>query len=171
MIPLPVLAVVHAVTVVRRATVLEHANEGFLLRETKHATRVNGGVLRQVHVGVIPCVVRLAVAGLVGSGDREAPLAVRAKHGAAVIDVPVLDDVVLEVEAVRQHSTKTLLVHAVEKCRPTRVGVGQRQRVDVPNRVNEAVNERGLLVTIDGRRRDLTGFITGDVGHSELLSH
>ena len=150
---------------------LEHANEGFLLRETKHAAGVDSGVLRQVHVGVVTGVVGLTIAGLVADSHGEAPLAVRAEHGVAVVDVPVLDDVVLDVEAVGHHAAETLGVTPVEESRPTRVRVGQRQRVDVPDRVNEAVDEGRLLVTIDGRRRDLPGLGTGDVGNSKLVGH
>ena len=114
-VELVVLPVVDAVAVVRVATVLEHADEGFLLRETEHPAGVDRGVLRQVHVGVVPGVVGLAVATLVGSGHRHTHLAVRAEHGVVVVDVPELDDVVLEVKAVGEHATKGLLVAAVEE--------------------------------------------------------
>ena len=114
-IELVVLAVHDAITVVGRPAVLEHADEGFLLRETEHATGVDRGVLGQVHVRVVPAVERAAVAGLVARGYGHTHLAVRAKHGVVVIDVPELDDVVLELKAVGEHATKLLLVGAVEE--------------------------------------------------------
>ena len=106
---------VEAVAVVRGATVFQDANEGFLLRETEHAPGVDRRVLGEVHVRVVAGVERTAVSGLVARGYGHTHLAVRAEHGVVVVDVPELDDVVLELKTVGKDATKLLLVGPVEE--------------------------------------------------------
>src|SRR5207342_3818986 len=86
-----------------------------------------------------------------------AHLAVGAETGVKVVDVPELDHVVLEVEALRQDAPKGGLVAAVEEGRPPRVGVGQWDDVVVDEWVRDALRDDVALVPVKGKRRRVTG--------------
>src|SRR5690606_10255980 len=88
------------VTVVFLTAMLLRDDVRDLLRETEGlATGEDRGVLGEVHVGVVPTVVGLAVTRLAGGGDRDTHFSVGAKARVEVVHVPELEDVVLQLKA------------------------------------------------------------------------
>jgi hypothetical protein len=165
------------VAVVLLATVLLGDDVGDLLRETEGLTAgEHSGVLREVHVRVVPAVVRLAVAGLVGDGHGEAELAVRAEARVKVVDVPELHDVVLDVEALRKHVLQVGLRRTVEERAPARVRVRERHDVVVDERVGDTLADDVALVAVERQRRRVARVDprgrrnVNDLSHFDFLS-
>ena len=143
-----------AVAVVLLAAVLLGDDVGDLLREPE-GLAAGGDADRggQPHVRVVAAVVGLAVAGLVARRDRDADLAVGADPRVEVVHVPELDDVVLELEALREDRLQVGLVGPVEERRPPRVGVRQRDDVVVVERVGDRLGDDVPGVAIERQRR------------------
>ena len=105
------------------------------------------------------------------SGDGNAHLTVRTEARVEVVDVPELDDVVFEVQALRQDVVQILLVATIEERRPTGVGVRQRNDVVVDERVGDTLGDDVALVTIECKRRCIARVDPWNAGHVELLTH
>jgi hypothetical protein len=158
-----------AVAIVFLATVLLRDDVRDLLREAEGlAAGEDGGVLREVHVRVVPRVVRVAVQALAGRGHGDTHLTVRAEARVQVVHVPELDNVVLELKALGEDPPQRSLVHPVEERRPPGVGVGQRHDVVVDQRVRNALGNDVALVAVQGQRRRVAGVDPGNAGDVQL---
>jgi hypothetical protein len=88
-----------------------------------------------------------------------------------MVHVPELDDVVLELKALRKDVLEVCLGTTVEERTPTRVGVRQRDNVVVHERICDTLRDDVTLVTIKCKRRCIARLDPGDAGHIQLLTH